>query len=248
MIVVLMTLKVGEMALINFDRSIFNTQSFYQLNESLGSRALATQCIIDLIFIAQEHILDEENERCIPFNVFEGMICSKPMMDCRIVEKKEKGYWFIGADIIFNFSIKNQNAGKIRQNTKNKPKKSSGVQRRSAAFSGAEDKKDIIFEKWQSLAKKTGLAQVSVWSESRKNNAKTLIKEFSEAQINQCFLNIERSSFLLGKIESSRAWRIDVDFLLKKTNFIKILEGKYNDKITNKPKVKIDLGNSYDDL
>ncbi|WP_231634610.1 hypothetical protein [Novosphingobium sp. KN65.2] len=63
-------------------------------------------------------------------------------------------------------------------------------------------------------------------TEDRKRKARTQAKRFSIDDWANVWRNIEQSSFLRGGNE--RGWRADFNFILSESNFVKILEGKYD--------------------
>ena len=83
---------------------------------------------------------------------------------------------------------------------------------------------DIFIEKWNSL----GLNKVISIKNQRLTHLKARIQEFSEEEVIKAIENINASSFLKG--QNDRGWSIDFDWLLKPSNFIKVLENKYQDK------------------
>lgn len=74
----------------------------------------------------------------------------------------------------------------------------------------------------------TDLAKVSVMSEKRKTAVKKLLKTYSYTQIHEVFLRVAQSQFLNGA--NDRAWKADFDWVINFNNFIKITEGKYDNK------------------
>ena len=83
---------------------------------------------------------------------------------------------------------------------------------------------NIYKEKWNSL----GLTKIISIKNQRLTHLKARVEEFSEDQVIQAIDNINSSKFLKG--ENDRGWAIDFDWLLKPTNFIKVLEGNYKNK------------------
>lgn len=74
-----------------------------------------------------------------------------------------------------------------------------------------------------------GLPAIKKWSVTRKVNLARRLKDHEfEQNIPAIIQRIKDSSFLTGGGE--RHWRADIDWLLKNdTNYVKILEGKYDD-------------------
>ena len=64
-------------------------------------------------------------------------------------------------------------------------------------------------------------------SDTRKKAIQNLAKTYTIEDFRTVFENTERSSFLKG---SDGGWKASFDWLLKETNFLKVLEGNYADK------------------
>lgn len=72
----------------------------------------------------------------------------------------------------------------------------------------------------------TSFSRVTTVSENRKNTLKKLMKNFSVGQITEVFETAEKSDFLRGI--NKNGWKANFDWIIKENNFIKILEGNYN--------------------
>lgn len=73
------------------------------------------------------------------------------------------------------------------------------------------------------------LPQVSKLTNKRKKAIKSILKKYSLEELKNIFKKVEDSSFLNG---SSGKWSgATFDWLLKESNFIKVMEGNYDDKI-----------------
>ncbi len=55
-----------------------------------------------------------------------------------------------------------------------------------------------------------------------------ILKNFTEEEILEVFNNLENSSFCTGNNKSG--WKASIDFILSENNFVKTLEGNYNNK------------------
>lgn len=65
--------------------------------------------------------------------------------------------------------------------------------------------------------------------ESRRQKVKSVISEYGEDAIRQVYEKINQSDFLSGrKSNPGRQWKCTFDFIFKKENFQKILEGNYD--------------------
>ena len=86
---------------------------------------------------------------------------------------------------------------------------------------------DVVKEKWNTFAKKHFLSPLISLVGNRKKHLTSRLtdKDFDFDKLLVC---ISKSSFLLGKTTD---WKISFDWLVKsENNYIKILEGNYNDK------------------
>ena len=75
------------------------------------------------------------------------------------------------------------------------------------------------------------------------------IKEYGEDSIINAIKNINNSSFLKGQNKNN--WVITFDWLIKTNNFIKVLEGNYDDiksKVKNKEMKEKDIGDLMEQL
>jgi hypothetical protein len=76
------------------------------------------------------------------------------------------------------------------------------------------------------------LTQVKVWSDSRSRLLKARWREDTKRQNlewwDRFFKFVSQSNFLTGK---STDWQADIEWILNSKNFIKILEGKYDNKV-----------------
>ena len=71
------------------------------------------------------------------------------------------------------------------------------------------------------------LPKVVKLTDSRKKAIKNRIAENSKEDVIKVFKNVKSSDFLLGK---GQKWKCNFDFIFNSSNFVKILEGNYNDK------------------
>ena len=86
----------------------------------------------------------------------------------------------------------------------------------------------LLLNSWNSFAEMLNLNQVIKLTEKRILWVRQRLKE-KEFDLDLIFENIRQSKFLLG--DNDRGWKVDFDFIFgNKNNYIKILEGKYDDK------------------
>ena len=71
------------------------------------------------------------------------------------------------------------------------------------------------------------LPKVVKLTDARKKAIKNRIAENSKEDVIKVFKNVKSSDFLLGK---GQKWKCNFDFIFNSSNFVKILEGNYNDK------------------
>lgn len=79
------------------------------------------------------------------------------------------------------------------------------------------------------------LPKVTTISQNRKNAIRILNSEYSMEQIEKGFKKAQASEFLTGK---NKSWRANFDWLIKKANFVKTLEGNYDDRIVKNDEAK----------
>lgn len=73
------------------------------------------------------------------------------------------------------------------------------------------------------------IPKIQTMSESRRQRVKAIVKEFGKESIMRVFEQVRRSDFLMGHNKSG--WHCDFDWIFKKTNYIKILEGNYDNGV-----------------
>lgn len=99
---------------------------------------------------------------------------------------------------------------------------------------------EIIFDLWNEFAESNNLNKIISLSDKRKSAIVNRSKE-KEFDFQLILDKISNSEFLLG----STGWKVDFDFIfLSKNNYLKIIEGKYDNKINqgasrNEPKYGI---------
>jgi predicted phage replisome organizer len=76
------------------------------------------------------------------------------------------------------------------------------------------------------------LPRVKSLSDARKKAIKARMRKYSEADLQQAFINAEESDFLKGS--NNRNWTADFDWIMKDTNIAKVLDGNYENRAGNK--------------
>lgn len=75
------------------------------------------------------------------------------------------------------------------------------------------------------------LSKVTVLSTSREKAITARLKEFTVEQFTTVFKKAEASKFLTGR--NGKAWRANFDWLINASNFVKVLDGNYDDRTAN---------------
>jgi len=99
------------------------------------------------------------------------------------------------------------------------------------SISLTKQQKDIErVDKFLTQYKELSLPEVRVINDSRKKAILHILNKFTEEQVLTVLKNFSKSDFLLGKCSSFKA---NIDWILKESNFIKILEGNYNNNYSS---------------
>ena len=92
-----------------------------------------------------------------------------------------------------------------------------------------DDYKAKIKNHWNSISE---LKKIEYFSPTRENSIKILINDYGLEKIKQAIELISTSDYLLGKTKA-RKEPINFDWFIKPDNFLKVLEGTYNNKNSN---------------
>lgn len=84
-----------------------------------------------------------------------------------------------------------------------------------------------IIDQYNQICK--NLQPVKILTEKRRKALNARIREHGYEKVIQVLENASKSSFLAG--QNQRGWTADFDWLIKPENFVKTLEGKYDDKL-----------------
>lgn len=100
----------------------------------------------------------------------------------------------------------------------------------SSDFSDEHAKKDrtdykSIIERFNSVC--NSLPRVTKLSDARKTKIRTFLKEFTVDELYTVFAKAQQSDFLSGR---SGRWSATFDWLINKTNAVKVLDGNYDNK------------------
>ena len=93
-----------------------------------------------------------------------------------------------------------------------------------------DKRKNIDYEQIKDLYNDICISfpRLTVLSNNRKKAIKARLNTYSVEQFRQMFELAEQSSFLKGN--NNRNWQATFDWLIKDTNFVKVLEGNYSDQ------------------
>lgn len=97
---------------------------------------------------------------------------------------------------------------------------------------------DTIIDSWNSLDKNISEIQTINSGTTRHKLLQARINEYGEDKVLLAIRNIDKSNFLKGY---QKDWKITFDWFIKPNNFIKVLEGNYND---NTQKTASQFGNN----
>lgn len=87
---------------------------------------------------------------------------------------------------------------------------------------------DLIMKEWNKLDDPIPKIVTLNNGTKRYKSLKNRIEEFGEDNVLRAIENITRSDFLKG--HNNRGWNIDFDWFIRPNNFIKVLEGNYENK------------------
>ena len=90
------------------------------------------------------------------------------------------------------------------------------------------------------------LPRVKSLSDNRKKAIKARLNSYSVEQFEELFRKAEQSSFLKGA--NNHNWSANFDWLIKDSNFAKVLDGNYDNKTTNQSQQQSGTGNIFVDM
>ncbi|WP_071124719.1 helix-turn-helix domain-containing protein [Leptotrichia massiliensis] len=101
-----------------------------------------------------------------------------------------------------------------------------------------------IKNKWIKIAQEYDLSgkQLKI-DDKRKKAIKNLFKEYSVEELLQAIDKIHISKFMQG--DNKNKWQVTFDWLIKKANLLKVLEGNYDDKINTEIKNNANTNNKF---
>ena len=103
---------------------------------------------------------------------------------------------------------------------------------------------EAIKNKWIKIAQEYDLSgkQLKI-DDKRKKAIKNLFKEYSVEELLQAIDKIHISKFMQG--DNKNKWQVTFDWLIKKDNLLKVLEGNYDDKINTEIKNNANTNNKF---
>ncbi|MBD9540127.1 hypothetical protein IB276_11750 [Ensifer sp. ENS04] len=108
---------------------------------------------------------------------------------------------------------------------------------------GARDQIKLVVEAYSRMASRAGLAGVVAVNDKRKSSIKARIAEHGVDNVLVAISKIERSDFCCGR--GPQGWKADFDFLLQPSSMIKLLEGKYDNRVVVEPEKPPDLADLF---
>lgn len=92
---------------------------------------------------------------------------------------------------------------------------------------------ELAVSAWNEIAQEYNLSKIQKLTDERKQKLSKRLKDCGGIDgWNSALLKIAQSDFCLGK---KTEWKINFDFLLKESSFIKLLEGAYDNNQNNQP-------------
>ena len=101
-----------------------------------------------------------------------------------------------------------------------------------------------IKNKWIEIAQEYDLSgkQLKI-DDKRKKAIKNLFKEYSVEELLQAMDKIHISKFMQG--DNKNKWQVTFDWLIKKANLLKVLEGNYDDKTNTETKNNVNTNKKF---
>ena len=101
-----------------------------------------------------------------------------------------------------------------------------------------------IKNKWIEIAQEYDLSgkQLKI-DDKRKKAIKNLFKEYSVEELLQAIDKIHISKFMQG--DNKNKWQVTFDWLIKKANLLKVLEGNYDDKTNTETKNNVNTNKKF---
>lgn len=157
---------------------------------------------------------------------------------------ENRDYWLLDVVNVNNNSVSADinvtltTQSKVKESKlKEKEKKESSVDSKSTPSPPIDFKKLISYFNQNRGA----LPEVKVLSETRRKAVRSIIKQHSKEDLIKVIEKVKGSAFLQG--DNDRQWLADFDWITKSKNFVKILEGNYDNKKTENVTTRRDYAN-----
>lgn len=161
--------------------------------------------------------------------------------------KLEKGGFLTNKSTNKNRLITIENWELYQSNSKNQQANSHATNKQLTTNKNDKNEKNNIYsqiqEEFNSIC--VNLSSIKKITDSRKRVINARIKEYGLETVLEVFNLVNKSSFLNGN--SERGWKADFDWIMKPSNFTKILEGNYNNKEKQQENKKYENTN-FDDI
>lgn len=92
----------------------------------------------------------------------------------------------------------------------------------------SQEEVEIAVQAYSTLAGKIGLPGIRALSDDRQRKLSNILDQYGLPVWNEALAKVETSHFLRG--ENDRGWVANIDFLLQPSSFLKLIEGRYNDR------------------
>lgn len=161
--------------------------------------------------------------------------------------KLEKGGFLTNKSTNKNRLITIENWELYQSNSKNQQTNSQASNKHLTTNKNVKNEKNNIYsqiqEEFNSIC--VNLSSIKKITDSRKRVINARIKEYGLETVLEVFNLVNKSSFLNGNSEIG--WKADFDWIMKPSNFTKILEGNYNNKEKQQENKKYENTN-FDDI
>lgn len=107
----------------------------------------------------------------------------------------------------------------------------------------ARDAVRTVSEAYSEMAARSGLASIAVVSDKRRASIKARVDEHGLDAVIEAIRKLGKSDFCRGLNDTG--WKADFDFLLQPSSFIKLIEGKYDNRSPQAPERPPDLADLF---
>lgn len=241
----------GEIVAIKLLCAVYRNGYFIEWSEMLQMKLLK-----QLPGISSQ-LLEQIVSRLAKWNFFdENLFSSEKIITSVGIQKRydeavkrrkyteNRDYWLLDVVNVNNNSVSADinvtltTQSKVKESKlKEKEKKESSVDSKSTLPPPIDFKKLISYFNQNRGA----LPEVKVLSETRRKAVRSIIKQHSKEDLIKVIEKVKGSAFLQG--DNDRQWLADFDWITKPKNFVKILEGNYDNKKTENVTTRRDYAN-----